>query len=112
MPVEKQAELLPNSTATKYHNAKFNKWSRNRSWLIDISCYPNKKDTFYFLNNIHEKINPVTYTANYEFTSKKEALKFIEAVNGKLTTEDKNFKRWSMKQAPDGTWRKTHSKYN
>lgn len=112
MPAEKQAEFMPTSTATKYHNAKFNSWSKNRRWLIDISCHANKKDTFHFLNNIHEKINPITYEQNYEFTSKKEALKFIEAVNGKLTTDDKNFKPWSMKKTPEGVWRRTYSKYN
>lgn len=98
-----QAEIMPNSTAVKYHNASFNKNSENRNWLVDVSYHENKKDTFYFLLNIHEKIN--SKRCCKEFTSKKQALEFIEAVNGKLTKYDKNYKPRKLKQDNQGVWR-------
>jgi|TARA_R100000388_G_scaffold61818_2_gene45264 hypothetical protein len=107
---ENQAKLIPNSTAVKYHNASFNKNSKNREWLVDVSCYNNKKGTFYNLLNIHEKINPMRFEANYEFSNKKDALEFIKAVNGKLTKFDRNFKARSVRQDSNGVWRWSYSR--
>ena len=60
LSADKQAELLPNHTGINYHYARFNKYSENRNWMIDISCFHNPKGTFYHLRTEQEKSNPYT----------------------------------------------------
>lgn len=105
LSAEKQAELMPNHTGIKYHNAKFNKRSEKRNWLIDISCFHNPKGSFYYLKTDKEKTEPIRYEASFEFTNIKKAFKFIEAVNGELTWFDKNFKPRKYVKCSDDSWK-------
>ena len=105
LSADKQAELLPNHTGINYHNARFNKYSENRNYMIDISCFHNPKGTFYYLKSEQEKSNPYTNSSAVQFTNKQKALKFIEAVNGKLTDLDKNFHPRKYVKCPiDNVW--------
>jgi hypothetical protein len=106
LSAEKQAELMPTHSGIKYHNARLNKRSENRNWLVDISCFHNPSGPFYYLKTDKEKNEPIRYEANFEFTNKKKALKFIEAINGELTSFDKNFEVRKYVKCPiDKVWR-------
>jgi hypothetical protein len=102
---EKQQELIPNHTGIKYHNATFNKYSENRNWMIDISCFFNPNSTFYHLKTDKEKNEPIRYSSNFTFTNKQKALSFIKEVNGGLTKHDKNFHPRKSVKCSDGSWR-------
>jgi len=106
LSAEKQAELMPTHSGIKYHNARLNKRSENRNWLVDISCFHNPNGAFYYLKTDKQKNEPIRYEANFDFTNKKKALKFIEAVNGELTLFDKNFEVRKYVKCPiDNAWR-------
>ena len=70
LSAEKQAILMPNHRGIKYHNATLNPHSRNRNWMIDISCFHNPNCD-----------RPIRYEGNFVFTNKRKALEFIKQVN-------------------------------
>ena len=72
---QQQKELLPRFTGTKVHNARieYSSWGEHG---VSFDYYKREDDRMTFFDEIGK-----TFQGGTEFTTKKEALAFIKAVN-------------------------------